>query len=304
MYDVVVYLSSLPRIADHDRKAQILKAFAEGCQRAGASTFIQTEREVIPARLGVFIGWYGQTFSGPHIHLRKAVIDWAKNNRQHCMPIDGSCFKFADPKSMYVRYSLDGVFYNENEYANKGGTVQKWNQISHDLRMRGMKPWTTPESGSHILICLQRDGGWNMKGADLNEWLARTITKIRKHTTMPILIRPHPKRKYDLTGYLQQPNIFESVITSTLQDDLVGAHASVFYNSSSAVASILAGIPAFVEDEDSVVWDVANHDIANILTPEYPERSQWLYDLAACHWSDDDARQGIIWKHFKPYLED
>ena len=63
MYDVVVYLSSLPRIADHDRKAQILKAFAEGCQRAGANVFVQTECKVIPARLGVFIGGYGQTVS-------------------------------------------------------------------------------------------------------------------------------------------------------------------------------------------------------------------------------------------------
>ena len=43
MYDVVVYLSSLPRISDHDRKAQILKAFAEGARRAGARVFVQTK---------------------------------------------------------------------------------------------------------------------------------------------------------------------------------------------------------------------------------------------------------------------
>ena len=302
MYDVVVYLSSLPRLADHDRKAQILKAFAQGCQRVGARVFVQTKCEVIPARLGVFIGWYGQTFSGPHIHLRKAVIDWARDNKQHCMPIDGSCFKFADPKSMYVRYSLDGVYYNENEYANKGSSNQKWNQISYDLRMPGMKPWKTTGQGSHVLICLQRDGGWNMKGANLDEWLANTVTSIRKHTAMPILIRPHPKRKYDLTGYIQQPNIFESVKESTLDQDLAGAHASVFYNSSSAVASILQGVPAFVSDQDAVTWAVSNHDINKILTPDYPERSQWLYDLAACHWSDSELLEGRVWEHFKPYL--
>ena len=302
MYDVVVYLSSLPRIADHDRKAQILKAFSEGCSTVGANVFVQTKCEVVPARLGVFIGWVGQTFSGPHIHLRKAVIDWALENGQHCMPIDGSCFKFADPNSQYVRYSLDGVYYNEHEYANARSNNIKWNQIRHDLRMPGMKPWRENGTGSHILICLQRDGGWNMKGADLEQWLANSIASIRKHTPMPILIRPHPKRKCDITQYLQQVNVYESVNGGSLQQDIEGAHASVFYNSSSSVASILAGVPVFVADEDAVTWAVANHNIDNIMTPVYPERSQWLYDLAACHWSDAEIRQGLVWEHFKKYL--
>ena len=303
MYDVVVYLSSLPRIADHDRKAQILKAFAEGAQRAGARVFVQTKHEVIPARLGVFIGWVGQTFSGPHIHLRKNVIDWSRANKQHCMPIDGSCFKFADPKSMYVRYSLDGVFYNEHEYANKGSINTKWNQLRYDLRMPGMKPWRENGTGSHILICLQRDGGWNMKGTDLDQWLANTVTQIRKVTDEPILIRPHPKRKYNLKGYLKQNNIYESVPESTLEQDIEGAHAAVFYNSSSSVAAILKGVPVFVQDQDAVTWDVANHDIKNILNPVCPERSQWLYDLASCHWCDEELRKGLVWKHFEPYLK-
>ena len=230
------------------------------------------------------------------------MIDWSRDNKQHCMPIDGSCFKFADPESMYVRYSLDGVYYNENEYANKGSISTKWNQIRYDLRLPGMKPWKTPGQGSHILICLQRDGGWNMKGTNLDEWLANTVTNIRKYTAMPILIRPHPKRKYNLQGYVSQPNIFESVKESTLDQDLAGAHASVFYNSSSAVASILQGVPAFVSDEDAVTWEVSNHNLKKILTPDYPERNQWLYDLASCHWSDEESKQGLIWEHFKSYL--
>ena len=219
------------------------------------------------------------------------------------MPIDGSCFKFADPKSMYVRYSLDGVFYNEHEYANKGSINTKWNQLRYDLRMPGMKPWRENGTGSHILVCLQRDGGWNMKGTDLDQWLANTVTQIRKVTDKPILIRPHPKRKYNLKGYLKQNNIYESVPDSTLEQDIEGAHAAVFYNSSSSVAPILKGVPVFVQDQDAVTWDVANHDIKNILNPVYPERSQWLYDLASCHWCDEELRKGLVWKHFEPYLK-
>ena len=41
MHDVAVYLSSLPRIADRNRKVDVLTAFAQGAQVAGASTILQ-----------------------------------------------------------------------------------------------------------------------------------------------------------------------------------------------------------------------------------------------------------------------
>ena len=75
MYDVAVYYSCLPRIADRDRKVQVMRAFAEGARHLGMNVCEQTVQSVVPARLSVIIGWYGKVFKGPHIHLRKAVID-------------------------------------------------------------------------------------------------------------------------------------------------------------------------------------------------------------------------------------
>jgi hypothetical protein len=37
---------------------------------------------------------------------------------------------------------------------------------------------------------------------------------------------------------------------------------------------------------------VANKDISKIESPETFAREQWIYDLAAAHWSDADARDG------------
>ena len=303
MYDVVVYFSSLPRIADHDRKVQIMRAFSEGCKNQGLRVLDQTELNVVDCRLAVMIGWVGQTFKGPHIHLRNDVINHQRSTGQHVMPIDGSCFKFADPNSRYVRYSLDGVFYNQHEYANKNSSDQKWNQIRHDLKMPNMLPYRT--TGNHILICLQRDGGWNMKGEDLERWLVMTVKRIRAVSNRPILIRPHPKRpmKETVDKVRNFSEVYVSVPPSTLDQDLEGAWAAVFYNSSSSVAAILKGIPVFVTDEDAVTWDVANNDVRDIQNPRLPDREQWLYDLAACHWSDEELRQGLVWKHFLPYLK-
>jgi len=303
MFDVVVYFSSLPRIADHDRKVQIMRAFSEGCKRLGLRVLDQTKLEVVDCKLAVMIGWVGQTFKGPHIHLRNDVINHQRATGNHVMPIDGSCFKFADPQSMYVRYSLDGVFYNQHEYANKNSPPNKWNQIRHDLRIPNMLPYR--KQGNHILICLQRDGGWNMKGEDLERWLLMTVKRIRAVSNRPILVRPHPKRpmKETVAKVTNFPEVYESVKGSTLDQDLEGAWAAVFYNSSSSVAAILKGIPVFVSDEDAVTWDVANHDVRHIQNPQLPDREQWLWDLAACHWSDEELRQGLVWKHFKGYLK-
>lgn len=298
MYDVVVYLSSLPRIADRDRKVQVLKAFAQGAQAQGASVLLQTEYQVVDCRLAVILGWVGTKISGPHIRLRQDVIDRQRATGGHVMPIDSSCFKFADPHSFFLRYSLDGVFYNTNVYANDSSTDEKWQMIKNTLRI-DMKPWRT--MGNHILVCLQRDGGWSMKGADMAAWADSTVRRIRELTKRPIVIRPHPSYPIDLTEILKIPRTSQST-AQDLKQDLHNAWASVFYNSSSSVAAILAGIPVFADDPDCVAWSVANHDLEKLENPDLPNRSQWLWNLAACHWSDGEARSGQIYQHFLPYF--
>jgi hypothetical protein len=74
------------------------------------------------------------------------------------------------------------------------------------------------------------------------------------------------------------------------------------FNSSSGVASILSGVPLWVDDSSSVCWDVANKNIATLNEPVYFDRTQWAYDLAACHWTDEESRQGLIYQKFLPYL--
>jgi len=293
MYDVVVYLSSLPRIADRNRKVEVLQAFAAGCTQLGLKTLLQSNQQLAPAKLGVILGWVGQSIKGPHIQLRKDVIA-----NQKVMSIDGSCFKFADPNSIFLRYSLDGVYYNTNEYANKNSSPDKWNQISNRLGLE-LKPWQ--RSGNHILVCGQRDGGWSMKGVDMNHWALETVAQIRAQTDRPIVVRPHPKNPINQHLFARIPNLKFSRST-TLQQDLNNAWASVFFNSSSCVASVLAGVPVFASDPDCVAWQVANQDLSQIEQPLTPVREQWLWDLSAAHWTDDESRSGLIYNKFRPFL--
>ena len=299
MYDVVVYLSSLPKIADHNRKVEVLQAFADGSRSQGARVLLQKLPQVVDCRLAVILGWVGTKISGPHIQLRQDVINRQRQHGNHVMPIDGSCFKFVDVDSYFLRYSLNGVFYNKNNYANANSNDSKWNQIQHKLNLE-LKPWRS--HGDHVLVCLQRDGGWSMKGTDMSLWTHRTIKHLRSITQRPIVIRPHPKHKMDLSELTALPGVRSSVDGCSLQQDLANAWAAVFCNSSSSVAAVLAGIPVFADDDDCVAWAVANQDLGSIETPNMPDRTQWLNDLSAAHWTDHESQTGKIYQRFLSFI--
>jgi hypothetical protein len=215
------------------------------------------------------------------------------------MPIDGSCFKFADPASQFLRYSLDGVFYNSNNYANANSDERKWHMIRAQLGLE-LLPWRA--QGSHVMVCLQRDGGWSMKGTNMTAWTDHTVQHLRTVTDRPIVIRPHPAHPMNLSHLTALPGVTESKKGCSLQQDLAGAWAAVFCNSSSAVASVLAGVPVFATDSDCVAWSVANHDLTNIEAPALPDRTQWLNDLSAAHWTDSESESGAIYRHFLNFI--
>lgn len=300
-YDVAVYLGSLPKIKNHNLKVQVMQAFADGAKRVGARVWIGSERQLKNARLAVMIGWVGMNFSGPHIYFRQDIVNHQKNIGGRVMPIDGSCFKFHDKGNDWLRYSLDDVFYNSGEYANKGADDTRWQQISQDLNLQ-CKPWNS--NGKNILFCLQRDSGWNSKGFDQMLWVEKSIKVLRNQTDRPIHLRPHPANKIDwarFAGRFDEVYAVDSTVR-TLQQDIQQAYAGIFFNSSSSVACALAGVPIYVSDESAVTWEIANHHTRNINNPHTPDRTQWLNELSACHWTLTHSRNGDIYRHFESYL--
>ncbi len=149
---------------------------------------------------------------------------------------------------------------------------------------------------------MQRDGGFSMKNLNPMEWLQNKIKEIRQYTDRQIVIRPHPGKPQDFSRFLSK-NI--SIVDSqkvSLVESLKGAHCAVFFNSSSSVAAICEGIPIFVDDKSCVAWEVANKNVKDIETPNIYEREQWIYDLAAAHWSDEEGKTGRIYEKFRPIL--
>lgn len=297
--DVIVYKSSVLNLAKHIRKDECLQSFADGALSVGANTIIENKYNYTPSRLAVILGWVTQDKSTPNVILRQQIIEGQKRTGGKTMCIDAGCWKYADPLNRFLRYSLDGPFYDTAEYANKNSTPEQWEKISKTLNLE-LKPWRL--KGKYILICMQRDGGFSMKNLDPLLWLRTKLKRLRQYTNRPILIRPHPGKIQDFSTFVQDGvDIIDSKNIPLIQS-LHKAHAAIFFNSSSAVAAVCEGIPIFIDDDSCVAKDVANRNIENIENPNLFEREQWIWNLASAHWSDEDSKQGKIYKKFIPYL--
>lgn len=301
--DVVVYISSVANAHKFPRKTACLENFAHGAKAVGANTIVEYDYKYTPSRLAVILGWATTNTGGHNITLRKQIIAEQNRHGYKTMCIDASCFKYLDNSGTYLRYSLGGPFYDRAEYANRNSSSAKWDEIQQRLNI-SMKPDRNKDG--HILVCMQRDGGFAMKTLSPLSWLENKIKEIRLHTNRPIAIRPHPG-KFDMSHFdkFRNPKQNISVIhpeQSSLIDNLRPAHSAVFFNSSASVAAALEGVPVFVDDPSAVTWSVAHHSIGEIENPRVFNRSQWIRDLAAAHWSDEDGAHGRIYQHFVPYL--
>lgn len=299
--DCVVYVSSVANAKKHSRKIACLESFAEGVKASGRTVHVEWAYKYQPSKLAVMLGWATTNTGGQNITLRKQIIQEQQRQGNYTMCIDASCWKYLDTNSPYLRYSLGGPFYDRAEYANKNSDNSQWQRIQNDLGV-SLKSYS-PRNG-HILVCIQRDGGFAMKTLDPLSWAEEKIKQIRAVTNRPIVVRPHPGESKTLNfDRFNLPGV--SVTNSnatTLLDSLAGAHSAVFFNSSASVAAVCEGVPVFVDDQSCVSWTVANKDISQIENPTEFDRTQWINDLAAAHWTDDDARQGRIYQKFLPYL--
>jgi hypothetical protein len=190
------------------------------------------------------------------------------------------------------KVGLNGI--NRDAYFGPCGN----NDDRHRLLGLSLKPWRT--HGEYILICGQHDKSLQWQGmSSMSNWFMQTYREIRKHTSRPIIFRPHPRCQLPhielglKNVYRQQPG----KISGSYDDYDMGFNdvwATVSYSSNPGIHSIINGIPAFV-GTSSLAYDVGNdidfiHDIEKPLTPD---RQQWLNDYAHTEWTVQEISQGI-----------
>ena len=160
------------------------------------------------------------------------------------------------------------------------------------------KPWRS--NGDYILIAGQHDKSLQWQGMpSVSNWILQTYDEIRKHTTRPILFRPHPRCRLEHIErglkhvYRQEPRQLSG--TYDVYDmGFDNVWATISYSSNPGIHSIINGVPAFVGTA-SLAYPVANdidflHDIEN---PAMLDRQQWLNDYAWTEFTVEEISQGI-----------
>lgn len=236
-------------------------------------------------------------------NFRKKIIDQLRLQKVPAVFVDSNILHYGRKEHEWHRYSLGSVYPDSGTYFFNDLDKTKWNTFSawHGV---DLKPWRT--AGSHILILCQRPKGFNMF-TDQEVWLDKTISKIRKHSQRPIMIRMHPgdgtrfkqiekiQKKYGATVSISEHE--------NIRDALVNCWCTVGINSTPNVVAGIEGVPGYVEDlAHSWAADIAFNNLELIEHPPLPDRSEWIHKIANIHWSNDEVRSGKLWSAIKSYI--
>lgn len=311
MTSIAVYHKTVPNKKNQE-KIDILRFFAEGARAVNESVYDVNDYIYQKTDVAIIQGWVapGQPIT-PHGDLRKRVIDTQLSRSKYVVGVDSNLFLYSNTTNPfhYLRYSFNGVFPNTGIYCDTNPDPGRWQKISTDLNI-SLKDYRT--SGNHILLCMQRNGGWSMGTTDSQDWVIKTIAEIRKYSTRPIVVRLHPgdketKRIFKAGAPLCRVKFDYSVVLShheNLLDDLKNCWAVVNHNSSPVVGAAIEGYPIFVTDpNNSQCRDIANTDLSQIEDPHLPDRKQWAERISMFHWKFDELRSGECWSHMKQFIK-
>lgn len=301
MLTLSIYHNSVPPGNKNLEKPEILTRFAQGARRCGDRVIDVVNYECVHAEVGVIQGWTHEESTRSHLKLRREAI----GRHGRVVSADSNLFLYKNKTNPghYLRYSFNGIFPNTGIYCDNTIDPCRWQQIQQDLKL-SVRDYRT--NGSHVLLCLQRNGGWSMDGLSVSEWTRSVINDLRQYTDRPIVIRAHPGDKNSesyIAEFRTMPTVTVSAAGRTMEQDLENCWAVVNYNSSSVVGAAIEGYPVFVTNaERSQCRDIANTSLSKIESPNLPDRLPWLQRISMFHWKFDELSSGACWAHMRQWV--
>jgi hypothetical protein len=206
-------------------------------------------------------------------------------------------------RNLSYKVGINGI-NRDADFANQTFDDTRWHLFKHELR-----PWNP--TGDMIVICGQHDTSEQWKGLPrMAQWIEQQITEIRKYTTRPILVRPHPRNQLNFdTNKFANVKIrlpkrdYRTYDDTDFKACLERTWAVINHSSNPAMEAVIKGIPVFVS-ESSLCYDVGNATIADINTPAMPNRLSWANKLSYTEWFEDEIEQGLPWQRIKKRLEE
>lgn len=296
---VGIFYNSISNPAKFSNKVMLMDNFKAGVLANGDQVveFHSNQLPNEPLDAGFVLGYTLEE------NFRKKIIDLLRQKKTPSIFVDSNILHYARPEHEWHRYSIGSVYPDSGTYFFTDLDRTKWDTYS-SWHNTALKPWRT--QGNHILVLCQRPKGFNMF-VDQDQWLEKTIDKIRKISTRPIVVRMHPG---DGTRFKQIEKIQKrhgNTVSIDQHDNIRQAlrdcWCTVGINSTPNVVAALEGVPGYIEDpRHSWAADVAFTDLRQIENPPLPDRSEWIHKIANIHWSNDEVKSGRLWDSIKSYI--
>ena len=201
------------------------------------------------------------------------------------------------------KIGINGI-NRDADFANQDYDDKRWPIFEHELR-----PWNP--TGELIVICGQHDTSEQWKGLPrMSDWIRQQINEIRKYTSRPILVRPHPRNqinfdetKFNNVKIILPKRDFRTYDDTDFKATLGGTWAVINHSSNPAMEAVIRGIPVFVS-ESSLCHEVGNNHLYDINKPAMPNRMNWANKLAYTEWFEDEIEQGLPWTRIKKRLKE
>lgn len=242
-----------------------------GMKKGGVEVFIGSAYKASSADIAVLWSW-----------KRPAIIKAMQDTGRDLLIMERG---FIQPRNEWVSLAVNG-FNNRGRFAPASDNGERWERLfAHHLR-----PWR--DGGDYALLIGQVPGDAALNGKDIVAWAREQTARLvaRGHK---VVYRAHPEKPTPCPdGALPS--------TGSLAEDLAGAAMVVTFSSTTAVESVLAGIPTVVYDEGSAAYPMASHDVSGPLVR--PDRTKWCHDMAWRQWSIEELKDGTAWTFVKKVL--
>lgn len=260
MMRVAIYHKPKP----HEYEQRAIDSVAVGLKNCGFTKFsVHSVLDITIADMAIFWGY-----------RQEKILAFQKQQRAQTLIMEVGYF---GSRLDYVSLGLNGLNGRAN-FKNANSPPDRWEK--HGVKV---KPWK--KDGDYILLTGQVPGDASVSGRDLYREYQQIISDIKAITDKPVVFRRHP---------LDNATMIDDVdeVHGELTDNLKNAYCVVTINSNSAVDAVLNGVPCICLDGGAMAWPVTQHELKDIERLEYPDRKQWLNDLAFCQWTHKEIETG------------
>lgn len=265
------YLSQYPE------ENEVIRALYDGC---GEAKTLATLDQYEPSEVAVIMGMYKKNV--PASFKRGHVFSEQRRQKLDCLVLETGYLNRGNGLSHHYALGWNGL-NGRADFRNHDSPADRAAKLGIALEPR--------HYGANILLCGQVPWDASCDFINLQDWLLDAVEKIRSVSGANIVYRPHPMAKL--------PNMrgCQYSMGKPLIADLLDAHCVVTFNSNSAVEAVIKGVPVFSFDEGSMVWPICNKSWLDIENPKFPNRQQWLNNLAYSQWLPAEMRSGEAWHH-------